>query len=461
MAPSKTGKINNFTEGRILGPLIRFALPVLAALFLQSLYGAVDMLVVGQFATSADVSAVSTGSQIMMTVTNIVTSLAMGTTILLGHQIGAGRKDEAGGTIGASIALFAAVGLFLSVFLAVFAAPAASLLRAPAEAFAATTAYIRICGGGTIVILAYNLIGSVFRGIGDSRTPLIAVVIATVVNIAGDLIFVAVFHMGAAGAAAATVGAQAFSVVLSFLLIKRRKLPFAFRRSMIRFSKRIIGRVVSFGAPIMLSAALVDVSFLVILGIVNNLGVVCSAGVGVAEKVCAFIMLVPTAFMQAMSAFAAQNYGAGRLDRAIRSLWCAVGVSVAIGVFMFYGSYFHGDRLAAVFTSDPEVIPQAFDYLRAFAIDCLLTPVFFCFIGFYNGLGMTRFVSAQGIVSAFGVRVPVSFLMSRIRPVSLFRIGLATPCSSALQIAMCLVCYAFVLKRNKKTPGIIRRPKES
>ena len=447
---SQEKSINNFTEGKILGPLIRFALPVLAALLLQSLYGAVDLLVVGQFATSADVSAVSTGSQIMMTVTNIITSLAMGTTILLGHQIGAGKADEGGETIGTSIALFAALGLILSLIMGIFASPVASLLRAPEEAFTATTAYIRICGGGSIVILAYNLIGSIFRGIGDSRTPLYAVIIACIVNIAGDLALVAGLHMGAAGAAIATVGAQAISVALSFLMIRRRQLPFAFRRSMIRFTGTIIRRIVSLGAPIMLSTALVDVSFLIILGIVNNLGLNYSAGVGVAEKVCAFIMLVPAAFMQSMSAFAAQNFGAGRMDRAIRSLWYSVIVSLCIGVFMFYASFFHGDRLSAIFTSDPAVIPQAFDYLRAYAIDCLLTPVFFCFIGFYNGLGMTKFVMAQGIISAFCVRVPVSFFMSRLTPPSLFKIGLATPCSSALQIVMCLVCYAIVLRKYRR-----------
>jgi len=441
--------INNFTEGKILAPLVRFALPVLAALFLQSLYGAVDLFVVGQFATSADVSAVSTGSQIMMTVTNIITSLAMGTTILLGHQIGAGRAEEGGETIGTSIFFFGILGLAVSLIMAVFAAPVASLLRAPSEAYGATVAYIRICGGGSIIILAYNLIGSIFRGIGDSKTPLYAVIIACAANIAGDLALVAGLHMGAAGAAIATVGAQALSVALSFFLIKKRQLPFTFRKDMIRFTGRLIRRIVSLGAPLMLSTALIDVSFLVILGIVNNLGLVYSAGVGVAEKVCGFIMLVPAAFMQSMAAFAAQNYGAGRMDRAVRSLWYAIGMSFIIGVFMFYVAFFHGDLLSSIFTTDPAVIPQAFDYLRAYAIDCMMTPVFFCFIGFYNGLGMTRFVMAQGIISAFCVRVPVSFFMSRLQPTSLFKIGLATPCSSALQIVMCLVCYIIVMKRYK------------
>ena len=448
MAASQN-KVNNFTEGKILLPLIRFALPVLAALILQSLYGAVDLFVVGRFATSADVSAVSTGSQLMMMVTSVITSLSMGTTILLGHQIGAGHADEGGETIGASIALFAAIGVVMSLVMGLLAPQAAGLLRAPEEAFSATAAYIRICGGGSVVIIAYNLIGSIFRGIGDSRTPLYAVIIATVVNIAGDLALVAGLGMGAAGAAIATVGAQGVSVILSLVLIARRHLPFTFKKSMVRFNGKIIWRIIRLGIPLMLSSALVDMSFLIILAIVNNLGLTYSAGVGVAEKVCGFIMLVQVAFMQSMAAFAAQNYGAGRMDRAIRALWYAIAVSLGIGFFMFYGTFFHGDALASIFTSDPVIIPQAWDYLKAYAIDCMLTPIFFCFIGFYNGLGMTRFVMAQGIVSAFCVRVPVSFFMSRIEPPSLFRIAMATPCSSALQIVMCLVCYAVVMKKYK------------
>jgi len=446
---ASANKVNNFTEGKILLPLVRFALPVLAALILQSLYGAVDLFVVGRFATSADVSSVSTGSQLMMMVTSVITSLSMGTTILLGHQIGAGHADEGGETIGASIALFAVIGVAMSLVMGLLASQAAGLLRAPEEAFSATAAYIRICGGGSVVIIAYNLIGSIFRGIGDSRTPLYAVIIATVANIAGDLILVAGLGLGAAGAAIATVGAQAVSVVLSLIMISRRKLPFAFRPAMIRFVGTIMKKIIRLGLPLVLSSALVDLSFLIILAIVNNLGLTYSAGVGVAEKVCGFIMLVQVAFMQSMAAFAAQNYGAGRMDRAVRALWYSIAVSLGIGVFMFYGNFFHGDVLSAIFTSDPAVIAQAFDYLKAYAIDCLLTPIFFCFIGFYNGLGMTKFVMAQGIISAFCVRVPVSFLMSRIEPPSLFRIAMATPCSSALQIVMGLVCYVIVMRKYR------------
>ena len=439
----KRAQARNFTRGRILMPLVRFALPVLAALFLQAMYGAVDLLVVGRFGSAADVSAVSTGSQIMMTLTHLVSSFAMGATILLGQQIGEGKGERGGETIGACIVLFACVGAALTALAVPGAGALAAVMHAPAEAFDLTATYVRICGAGTLVIIAYNLIGSIFRGIGDSATPLVTVAIACVCNIAGDLLLVAGLHMGTAGAALATVFAQAVSVVISLAMMRRRTLPFEVRRAHIRFNRPVIARIVRLGLPIALQDLLVGVSFLIIQAIVNALGLIPSAGVGVAEKVCAFIMLVPSSFMQSMSAFVAQNAGAGRYDRARKALYCGIGLSLVIGVVMAYMAFFHGDMLARLFSKDEDVVLAAADYLKAYGIDCLLTPIFFCFIGFYNGIGMTRFVMLQGIVSAFCVRVPVSWLMSRRKPVSLFHIGLATPCSSALQIVMCLVCMAW------------------
>ena len=312
--------VHNFTEGKILLPLIRFALPVLAALFLQAMYGAVDLLIVGRFGLPADVSAVSTGSQIMMTMTNLIASFAMGATILLARQIGEGKPEEGGETIGTCIIMFFVIGAVLTVLFVPGAGAVAKLMHAPAEAYPLTVSYIRICGAGTLVIIAYNLIGSIFRGIGDSVTPLITVAIACVCNIAGDLLLVGVCGMGTAGAAFATVLAQAASVVISLLLIRRKTLPFSFRKSHIRLQKKKAGTITHLGLPIALQDFLVSISFLIILMIVNSLGVTASAGVGVAEKVCVFIMLVPIAFMQSMSAFVAQNAGANRYDRAEKAL---------------------------------------------------------------------------------------------------------------------------------------------
>ncbi len=439
----------NFTEGRIVGPLLRFAAPVLFALFLQAMYGAVDLLIVGRFAGSADVSAVSTGSQIMMTVTGLISSLCMGMTILLGLKIGEKHPEEGGEIIGSGLVMFTLIGLVLGVLLPLLAPQTAAAMHAPPEAYGLTARYVRICGGGAPVIIAYNLIGGVFRGIGDSRTPLVTVMIACACNIAGDLLLVAGLHMGAAGAAIATVGAQLVSVVISAFLISKKKLPFRLRRNMIRWNGSLIRRILLIGTPIALQDLLVGLSFLVIQAIVNSLGLTASAGIGVAEKVCAFIMLVPMAFMQSISAFVAQNRGAGRIDRALQGLRSAVGISLAFGVAMFWLSFFHGDLLAAVFSHDEAVIAAGADYLKAYAIDCLFTCFLFCFIGFFNGMGKTAFVMFQGVTGAFAVRVPLSFLMSRWEPVSMFHIGLATPCSTVVQIALCFFMLARMKRREK------------
>ncbi len=446
---------NNFTEGKILRPLIMFAFPVMFALFLQAMYGAVDLLIIGKFATSADVSAVSTGSQIMASLTNLVSSFAMGTTILLGQLIGSGKRDKAGQTVGTAIIMFGAIAVIMSVVLVIFAPNISRLMNAPAEAFDKTVAYVRICGGGMVIIVAYNLIGCIFRGLGDSKTPLVTVAVACVFNIAGDFILCAVLNMGTAGAAIATVFAQIISVVVSFVLISKKDLPFTMHKSNIKINKTYLKKMAGFGAPIALQDILVSISFLIILAIVNAMGVTVSAGVGVAEKVCVFIMLISVSFMQSMSVFVAQNYGAGRIDRAKKALYCGTFVSFAIGVVMFGVTFFHGDILAGIFTPEGDVIAAAADYLKAYAIDCMLTAIFFCFTGFYNGMGKTRFVMLQGIIGAFCVRVPVSYIMSIQPNASLFKIGLATPMSSVVQIILCIGFMLYLRSKgilNEKNP---------
>lgn len=433
----------NFTEGKILPALLKFAFPVLVALLLQAMYGAVDLLIIGKFGTASDISAVSTGSQIMQTVTVVITGLSMGITILAGQKIGEKLPEQAAEAVGSGICLFTILGMIISVLMAAFAEPVSALMKAPEEAFFQTVLYVRICGAGGIFIVAYNILGSIFRGIGDSKMPLITVAIACVLNIGGDLLFIGGFHMGVAGAAIATVAAQAISVAISFLIIRKRRLPFSMSRDKIKLNKMVVKKIVSLGLPIALQDLLVSISFLVILAIVNALGVVASAGLGIAEKLCGFVMLVPSAFMQAMSAFVAQNVGAREMGRAKKALGFGIMTALLAGLLMGYVSFFHGDFMTSWFTTaeDTAVIIAGWDYLKAFAIDCLLTSFLFCFLGYFNGCGKTVFVMMQGIVGAFCVRIPVSYIVSQTAGVTLFRIGLATPASTLVQIILCLVYF--------------------
>ena len=407
-------KQHDFTQGPILPALLKFALPVLLALLLQAMYGAVDLQVVGRFGTAADISAVSTGSQIMQTITVVITGLAMGVTVLLGQKIGEGKPEEGGRAVGGGICLFSVVTLIVTVTMLLMAPRMSALMQAPADAFADTVVYVRICSAGAVFIVAYNILGSIFRGLGDSQMPLITVSIACVFNIAGDLLMVGGLGMGVAGAAIATVFAQAVSVLLSLLIIRRRQLPFTLTKQDIRFEKSVIRQILKLGIPVAFQDLLVSLSFLAIIAIANAMGTIASAGVGVAEKLCAFVMLVPSAYMQSMSAFVAQNVGAGREDRSQKALLCGIVSSLAVGLVMGWAAFFHGDLLAGLFAEDTAVIGAAWEYLKAYAIDCLLTSFLFCFVGYFNGHGQTVFVMVQGFVGALGVRMPVAFLMSRM-----------------------------------------------
>ena len=432
-------KVKDFTDGKIFSPLVKFIISIFAALFLQTMYGAVDLLIVGRFGNAADVSAVSTGSQIMQVITLTITGLAMGITILIGQKLGQGKKKDAGDVVGSGISIFAVIAIILTIVFVTFAPGVASFMNAPKEAFDSTSTYIRICCAGSIFIVAYNVIGGIFRGLGDAKTPLMTVLIACIVNIVGDLVFVGYFNMASTGAAFATVLAQAVSVILSLVIIAKRGLPFEFSLKSIKFHKGLTSQIIKFGAPIALQELLVQISFLVIVMIGNSMGV--------AQKLAAFIMLVPSSFSQGVSAFVAQNYGAQKYDRAKKALIYAIGTSLCCGVCMFFLAFFKGDMLSSIFSTDHEVILAAWDYLKSYAIDCFFTAFLFCMIGFLNGCGKTTIVMIQGIVGAFFVRIPVAYVMSKIEPVSLFRVGLATPSSTIVQIVICGV-YLFFLSRT-------------
>lgn len=279
----------DFTTGSIFGKMINFMLPVLAALILQAMYGAVDLMIVGKFGTTAGISGVSTGSSIMNMVTFVLCALATGVTILLGRYLGERRNEKIGGLIENAVAFFTVLSVVLTVVLIAFARPLSVLMQAPEEAIDLTVQYIRICGAGFIFVVFYNLISGIFRGMGNSKLPLIFVGIACVVNILGDLLFVAVLKMNVAGAALATILAQAVSVFLSLLIMRKEELPFTFTKSDIRFGGEI-KKFVGIGAPLALQEFLTNLSFLALCAFVNKLGLDASSGYGVAQKIQSFVL---------------------------------------------------------------------------------------------------------------------------------------------------------------------------
>ena len=440
-------KESNLLKGNILKSLISFAFPVLLALFLQAMYGAADLIIVGKFAGTFELSGVATGSQFFNMVTMVITGLSMGITILVAQAIGSNKKIKAGHGIGAGIIIFTLLAFLITISVTIFSDTLTKFMHSPPEAFKQTSSYIFICGIGTIFIVAYNVIGAVFRGIGDSKTPLITVAIACFFNIIGDLILVVIFKMGASGAAIATITAQGISVIISLIFISRKELPFSFSKKYISFNKNLSKKILTVGIPIALQELLVQFSFLFIQIIVNSMGVVESAAVGVAEKVCVFLMLVASAYMQAISAFVAQNNGAGLFERSKKALFYGIKTAFIAGIIMGSLSFFWGNHLSAFFSNEANVIIASHSYLKAYAIDCLLTAILFCFIGYFNGCSRTVFVMLQGVIGAFFIRIPAVYFISKFEKMTLFHIGLGTPISTVVQILLCLITYKIYTKK--------------
>lgn len=425
----------DFTQGSILKKLVAFMLPVLGALILQAAYGAVDLLVVGRFGSTAGLSAVSTGSQVLNLVTFVVIQLAMGVTVLIARYLGEKRPEQIGAVVGGAAIVFALIAVGLFVVMVCFAEPISVLMQAPAEAVDLTASYVRICGGGIFFIVAYNVLSAVFRGLGDSMSPLLFVLIACIVNVAGDLILVAGFRMDATGAAIATVLAQALSVVFAVLLLLKKDLPFAIVKSDFRWNPQC-RNFLRIGLPLALQEFLTQISFLALCAFVNRLGLEASSGYGVACKIVNFAMLVPSALMQSMASFVSQNIGAGKKKRAKKSMLTGIGVGVTVGCVVFALILLKGDLLAGIFSTDPAVIRNAYDYLKGFSMETIVTAVLFSMVGYFNGNNKTLWVMTQGLIQTLLIRLPMAYVMSIQPNASLTKIGLAAPVSTTVGIVL-------------------------
>lgn len=437
----------DFTQGSILKKLLWFMVPILGALILQAAYGAVDLLVVGRFGSTSGVSAVSTGSQVLNLVTFVVTQLAMGITVLIARYLGEKSPEHIGPVLGGAAIVFALISVGLCVLLVCFARPISVLMQAPEESLDLTVSYVRICGSGIFFIVAYNLLSAIFRGLGDSKSPLLFVLVACVVNIIGDLLLVAVFRMDAAGAALATVFAQTVSVVCAVVMLFKKKLPFSLTRKDFRLNPQC-RKFLKIGLPLALQECLTQLSFLALCAFVNALGLEASSGYGVASKIVSFAMLVPSALMQSMASFVSQNVGAGNQKRAKQSMLTGIGVGLGFGCVVFILVMLKGDVLSGFFSTDPGVIQKGFEYLKGFAPETILTAVLFSMIGYFNGNQKTYWVMTQGLVQTLLVRLPMAYIMSIQPNASLTMIGLAAPASTAVGILLNVGFYIYLNRRQ-------------
>ena len=442
----------DFTQGSILKKLIAFMIPVLGALILQAAYGAVDLLVVGRFGSTSGLSAVSTGSQVLNLVTFVVIQFAMGITVLIARYLGEKKPQQIGAVVGGASIVFTIISAVLFVVMVFFARPIAILMQAPEAAVDQTASYIRICGGGIFFIVAYNLLSAIFRGLGDSKSPLLFVLVACIVNIVGDLVLVAGLHMDAAGAAFATVFAQAVSVVFAVVILFKKQLPFHIGKSDLGFNSQC-SKFLSIGLPLALQEFLTQLSFLALCAFVNRLGLAASSGYGVASKIVSFVMLVPSALMQSMASFVAQNIGADNVKRAKKSMLTGIAVGVAFGIVMFALVLLKGDILAGLFSTDAEVVRRGFEYLRGFAPETIVTAVLFSMVGYFNGSNQTLWVMIQGLIQPLLVRLPLAYYMSIQPNASLTKIGISAPVATVVGIVLNIGFFLYLNRRDAAKRG--------
>ena len=438
----------DFTQGNIFKKLISFMIPVLGALFLQAMYGAVDILIVSWFGSDAGISGVSTGSNITATLTFTISAFTMAVTVLIGQYLGEKNKEKVSKIIGGAIAFFAVVAVIVSLLTVIFAKDLAILMKAPAEAVQTTIDYVVVCGCGFTFIIAYNFISSIFRGLGNSKLPLLFVAIACVVNILGDLLFVALLGLDALGAALATVLAQAVSVICSLIILSKQELPFELKLKDIRFNKEI-KKIIKVGGPMAFQEVMVSLSFMALCAFINALGLDASNGYGIACKITNFILLIPSSLMQSISAFVAQNVGARNPKRARQALYTGMGIGVSIGVVITVCSLFFGKYMAMIFSNDSVIINQASLYLKGFAVEAIFTAIIFPFMGYFSAHGKTNFVMAQSLAQTFIVRLPVALIMSLQPNATLYMIALAVPLSSFFGIILNVTYFRIFRKKAR------------
>lgn len=439
------------TEGSVLKSILLFSLPYLLSYFLQTLYGMADLYIIGQFGTVSDTTAVSVGSQVMHMVTVIIVGLAMGTTVFIGTAVGAGDSKKAAKGIGNTVTAFMAVSAVLTVIMLLLTKQLVSLMSTPEDAVAGTIDYLTICFIGIPFITAYNVISAIFRGMGDSKSPMYFIAVACVTNIALDYLFMGAFNMGPAGAALGTTLSQAVSVIASLIVILKRKIGISPEKADFKPEKSILGRILKIGIPVALQDGLIQISFIIITVIANNRGLNDSAAVGIVEKIISFLFLVPSTLLSTVSALGAQSIGAGKRERAIATLRYAAFVAVGFGSAVAVAIQFCAEPVVALFTdaASPEgarVISLGAQYLRGYVWDCIFAGIHFCFSGYFCAVGKSGISFLHNIIAIAVMRVPGVYLTSKLFPETLFPMGLATSAGSIVSVIICVIAFALLTK---------------
>lgn len=435
-------------EGRLWRQIGAFCLPYLCSCFLQTLYGMADLFIIGQFEGAGSITAVSIGSQVMHMATVMIVGLAMGTTVYIGRCIGAARRDLAAKFTGNTISLFLGGSLVLAAVLLGLVDHFVAWMATPAEAVAGTRDYLTICYMGIPFITAYNIISSIFRGMGNSRTPMYFVAVACVANIVLDYLFMGGLHMGPAGAALGTVLSQAISVAISLWMVRKKyDLGIPLKRADLKPCGDIIRKILRVGVPISMQDGFIQISFLVITVIANERGVVDAAAVGIVEKFISFVFMVPSAMLSTVSALGAIRIGAGKPQQAVEILHAGLKTVVTYGVGVAVLTQFCAYGVVGLFTTEPAVIAAGGPYLKGYIIDTIFAGIHFCFSGYFTANGRSEISFLHNITSIVCARIPLAYLASKAYPDTLFPMGLATVSGSLVSVAICLVAYKVLKPR--------------
>ncbi len=437
------------TEGGIARNIISFSLPYLLAYFLQTLYGMADLYIAGQFNGADVISAIAIGSQIMHMVTVIIVGLAMGSTVLISRAVGAGDERGMRRLIGNTVLLFTAVAVVLTLVLLALTGPVVALMSTPPESVAETRRYLTVCFAGIPFIIAYNVLSSVFRGMGDSKSPMVFIAVACAVNVALDYLFMGAMGMGAGGAAVATVLAQLVSVIVALAASRALHLGVTLKKGDFSVEPSLVKNMLSIGGPIALQDGFVQISFLLITVIANRRGVTVAAAVGIVEKIICFLFLIPSSMLSSVSAIAAQNIGAGSYVRARKTLLAGTAIAVGIGCVFAVVFQFASAPFLALFTSDAEVVRLGEQYLRTYVLDCVFAGVHFPFSGFFSALGRSMLSFVHNVSSILLVRIPGAWLAAKFFPETLYEMGLAAPAGSLLSSAICVAFYIMLRRRGR------------
>ncbi len=443
----------NLTSGSVFKNIIYFSLPYLLSYFLQTLYGMADLFIIGQFNGVDSITAVSIGSQVMHMLTVMIVGLAMGSTVTIAKAVGARQSREASAAVGNTVTLFMGVSVVLTAVLLLLVKPITAVMSTPPEAVSGTAAYLTICFIGIPFITAYNIISSIFRGLGDSKSPMVFVAVACGANIVLDVLFIGGCHLGAAGAALGTTLAQTVSVLLAFLVIRRQKTGLALKKEYFRPRPGVMGQILHIGVPVALQDGFIQIAFIVITVIANRRGLNDAAAVGIVEKFIGLVFLVPSTMLSTVSALSAQNIGAGEEGRARLTLRYAIFLAAGFGLAVSVMIQFVSGPVVGLFTGDGEVIVLGSQYLRSYIWDCMLAGMHFCFSGYFCACGRSGISFLHNFLSIVCVRIPGAYLASKFFPDTLFPMGWAAPGGSLLSVVVCVIALVLLRRRQNSERG--------